>query len=217
MPTLFCKFRVLQMLTSLTFLSTPAWALYTTGESGEVIPEGSYALGVEPQIVVTSPSGLNLSVLGDYPLTKDSSLRAHIGSGQTTFDLGASYKWIPIPDYNNQPAFGVKVEADTNSANGITANAIRVHPLISKKLDRAEGLFTPYAALPISLVSATGSSYTGLQVVGGSEFQNQSLPKWKFAAELGLNLTNSVSYISGVVTYLFDLPTSGPTVKTRKR
>ena len=188
-------------------VSTPAKAAFTLGESAEVLSQGTYSIGAEPQIVLSNPqstTGVNLGAIFDYPFQSDSSLRAKLGTGSTSYDVALGYKWVPFPDYMNQPAAGLKVEAEALSVNSVLVNTLRAIPLASKNFTTKYGPVDPYAGLAISLINSSASSATGIQLVGGSEIRPISTPRWTFAAELDLNLTNSWSSISGLATYNFD-------------
>jgi len=194
------------LLLSVWLGASTAQAYYTTNESAEVIPENTYSLGLTPEIVLNGNTGANLGGLIDYSLSKETSVRGFLGTGQTAFDAGGSFKWIPIPDYGKQPAAGGKIELETSTNNGNNQTAIRFHPLVSKRVATEYGSVVPYASLPVSFINASGNSTTGLQVVGGAEYQNPDYKKWNFSAELGINLNNATSYISGLVSYNFDVP-----------
>lgn len=92
----------------LFFSSQNSHAFYETGESGEIAKEGTYKIGLMPQLRLSDGSGMNFTGFFDRALNDESSLRIHAGLGETDFYMGGSYKWIPIPDYKNQPAIGGK-------------------------------------------------------------------------------------------------------------
>jgi hypothetical protein len=183
--------------------SSSSYAYFTVGESGELPKPGTYRIGAEPQIVFDD-GGFDLSAFADTLLGPDGSIRGQMGVGETNFDAGVSYKWIPIPDYGNQPAVGGKAEVDWANRKSGGWTSFRIMPLVSKKFETDYGLMTPYAALPIGLNSAPWGSVTTIQLAGGSEFRNPDYPRWMYSAELGLNLNNAFTYISGNVTYFLD-------------
>jgi hypothetical protein len=192
---------------SLIFLSLKSHAVYTLGESGEVLSEGTYNMGFEPQIVINNPygsSGLNGDFVFDYPVQADGSLRAKVGTGMSLFDASVAYKYVPFPDYLEQPAVGLKVEASSNSTNSLVTNGFRITPLTSKSFETSLGKLDPYGGLTMSLLTTGSTSTTGFQVTGGSELRTSRRSRFIVAAELNLNLSNSWSSIAGLVTYNFE-------------
>jgi hypothetical protein len=199
-PQLFAALFVL----GLTLLaSQSSFAYFTIGESGDLPKAGQYRIGAEPQFVFDD-SGFNFSGFVDAPFRNDSSFRAIMGIGDTSFEAAISYKWIPIPDYGDQPAIGGKVEASYARKSGGNWDAIRIMPIISKDFDTVYGPITPYGSVALGLNGTPGANITTLQLVGGSEYRPPDYPRWMYSAELGLNLNNAFTYISGNVTYLLD-------------
>ena len=200
------------LTTLLVLISTPSQAYLTVGESTELPKQGQYRVGAEPQIVFNN-GGFNFSGFADTAITSDSSIRAHLGIGDTSFEAAASYKWIPIPDYGNQPGIGGKVEASYANKSGGNWTALRFMPLISKNFDTQYGQVTPYGSIPLDLIGTPSTTQSAVQLVGGCEYRSPDYSKWMFSAELGLNLNNAFSYVSGNVTYYLDETESS--VKTK--
>ena len=156
-------------------------AFFSTGESGEITPKGTYRVGVEPQFKLSEGSGTNFTAFFDSALNDESSWRAHLGIGDTDFYAGGSYKWIPYPNFGSQPAMGLKFEAVYGRKASDSIIALRVHPLISKKFETDIGHFSPYASIPVGLVNYQSSNTFQLSLVAGSEYRTTNLPKWGFA------------------------------------
>ena len=200
----------MKTLISLCFaivFSQESQAVYTLGESAEVLSEGTYNMGFEPQIVINNPygsSGLNGDFVFDYPVQADGSLRAKVGTGMSLFDASIAYKYIPFPDYLEQPAVGIKVEACSSSTNSLVTNGFRITPMTSKAFETSLGRLDPYAGLTMSLLTTGSTSTTGFQATGGSELRSSRHSRFIVAAELNLNLSNSWSSIAGLVTYNFE-------------
>ena len=195
-----------------TVLLTLIWgcsapAVSTLNEAADVLTEGTYNLGFEPQIVLGSPTGttgVNGDVVFDYPLRSDSSLRAKLGTGSSSYDLAVGFKYIPFPDYQEQPAMGFKVEAESSSTGSTTANGFRLIPLASKSFEIKYGSLQPYGGISLNLMNSSSGGTSGFQLIAGSELRTPQLPRWTFTAELDLNASNSWSSISGSICYNFD-------------
>lgn len=191
-------------LVATALLNFSAQAFMTVQESNEITPAGKYKLGVEPQFRTTNGSGFNFGGFFDMPINDESSFRANVGTGETDFVAGTSFKWVPFPDYENQPAIGGKIGAfywREASENYLT---FRVEPLVSKKFATANGTFIPYAALPVMFNTGRDLNKTTLQVAFGSEYQNAEADNMTFGLEAGLDAKDSFSYVSGYVTIYLD-------------
>jgi len=189
----------------LTFItSAQAFAFMEMAESGDVGGQGAYRVGLIPQVKTSDGSGANISGFFDTGLNDETSARLWLGSGDTDLLLGGTVKWIPIPDYNNQPAVGGRVGAFFFRKSSESFTTFRFDPLISKKFETDLGLLTPYAAVPIMLVNHNSSSTTELQLTLGSEYVHPDVKKLRFGAELGFDVKDSFSYISAYVSIALD-------------
>lgn len=175
-------------------------AYQTLGESGEIVQTGKYRAGTEIQFA----SGANLTGFVDANVSDSSSLRVHLGAGDVDFYAGASYKWIPFPDFEQQPAIGMK--AGVTIGREGTDNFFVLHgsPLVSKKMDFDQGLFVPYAGIPITLTTSKSKTVTGLQLSAGTEYSTPKLKSWGFTGEIGINLKDSQSYAAFSASFTLD-------------
>lgn len=203
------NFKTGGFLAAFFLMNSFSYAYYTTGESAELVQPGTYQVGIEPQLRLSDGTGFNFNGLIDAPYGKDGSVRATLGFGNTDFYTSLSYKWIPIPDYDRQPAIGGKLEVIYSRTGNNSATALKLHPLISKKYDTAYGVLIPYGSIPLALFTTSANSDTSLQLVGGAEFLPAEYKKWKYSAELGVNMNKAFSYISGTIVYLLDDANSG--------
>ncbi|MGE3759324.1 MAG: hypothetical protein AB7H97_16290 [Pseudobdellovibrionaceae bacterium] len=192
-----------------TLVSLESQAYFSNVETAEVPPPGTYYLSVEPQVVFNtldqgSKTGLNLVGHFDAPVSDSSSMRVLLGTGTTDFQTGFFFKWVPIPDIDNQPAIGFKFGALYARADDTTQLSARIYPIVSKKYDSSYGLLTPYASLPMGLTNVEKKSYTPVTLALGSEWKPVDMKYVWFGAELGLDMKDAFSYISGVVIFSID-------------
>lgn len=198
------KLNLIALLLILSAFSPYSFAFYTTGESAELIAPGKYHLGIEPQLRISDGSGFNVNGLIDTAFGKNGSIRGTLGFGNTDFFTSLAYKWVPIPDYDKQPALGGKLEVLYSRVGQTSLTGLKVHPLISKKFDTEYGLVVPYGSIPFTIFTTSAGSDTSLQLVGGAELSPEQTKKWKFSAELGVNMNKAFSYIAGTAIYLLD-------------
>jgi hypothetical protein len=173
------------------------------GESAEILPISTYRLGAAPQFYLSDGGGLNVIGYVDAALTDSTSMRVQAGGGEIDFFTGASFKWVPIPDYENQPAIGLKVGANFGREGDKTLTSVQLSPLVSKKVETDYGLLIPYTSLSLSRTSVRGETSTGFQVVGGTEWLHPDT-HFQFGAELGLEAKDSYSYLMGWISIPLD-------------
>lgn len=185
-------------------MGAPAHAYLEIGESNELTPANTYKMGGLMQIRLSDGGGANFTGFVDGSLQEELGWRGFLGGGNTDFYAGGSVKWVPIPDYKNQPALGMKGELTFGRAKSETLTAVRVVPMISKKTEYQNHHWVPYAGLPFGIAAAGGKSDFFANLAGGTEVRFASVPNVEFNAELGIGLTKSFSYLGIGVTYLFD-------------
>lgn len=187
-------------LFALILLAAPAASAsyLAIGESGEIAPVGDYKLGLAPQLLLNDGGGANVGVFMDAPLTESTSLRGMAGAGEVDFHVGASAKYIPFPDVDNQPAIGGRVALWYAREGEINLTTIQLAPLISRKMNYEGVDFTPYVAIPVNITSASGTggrNVTGTQFVVGSEWAPPE-STLMFTGELAINLNDSYSALT---------------------
>lgn len=203
------------------FIFGIAWTVSSTShaylefaETGDIVPRGTYKVGLGPQIRMSDGSGVNISAYAESGFRDDLGWRAHVGTGDTDFYFGASVKWVPIPDYENQPAIGLRGDMAFANDNRVTTSVFRIAPLISKGFQTDYVYFTPYAALPLGTASTDGGSVTFTQLALGSDIKVDEWRDILFNVELGSNISKAFSYLSLNFFYFFD---SGDGLKVRRQ
>lgn len=193
------------ILFAATLLSSSSSLAYlTVGESADVTPKGVYKLGVEPQVRLSEGSGANLSVFVDSGIQEDLSWRVSLGTGETDLSANASIKWVPYPDFEKQPAIGIRGDFGLGREASETFTTVRVGPVISKQMPTDEVLFTPYLAVPMGMLAFQGKSETFAQLALGSDIHVNDWKAGMFNVELGANLNRAFSYISLNFVYLMN-------------
>ena len=192
------------IVSSVLLLSRPSFAYLSVSETAELIKEGDYRIGVIPQLILSSGGGSNLGVFFDMPVEDDINSRFIIGGGSTDFYASASVKWVPYPDYERQPAIGLR-GALTYARDGV-ANFynLQATPIISKNVDTQWGKMIPYVGLPVTIVHSTISA-TLIQFVVGSEWVDRK--DFQIGGEFDFNLSNT----NTALTLHFNFPFDGNT------
>lgn len=198
----------------LALMPLKSFAYLFTGESAEIIAPENFELSVLPQLKLSDGTAFNFAAGVKTQFNESTSMGAHIGFGDTDFFGSAHFKWTPFPDFDRQPAVGFKFEGLVGREGQETLFGGRVHTIVSKKFETNMGLFVPYASLPLGMVSFRNNYDFQMQLVAGTEFLREAQSKWKFGAELGVNLQKTFTYVLGVVTYTLD--SGSPRKKGRK-
>lgn len=195
---------VLTACTALTVFLPRAEAYFTTLDTGELLQPQQYKAAFAPQLILNDFEGLNALGTFDVGINEYSSVRGLLGFGEVDFQMGGFYKFIPFPDTPKQPAIGAQVGALVAHVGGDTQFSLRLHPLISKKLQTEIGDLTPYASLPIGVTARDDDTLTPIQFVVGSELRPLNTKNFSYFVELGVELNDAFSYIAGAVAYRFD-------------
>jgi hypothetical protein len=195
---------LIALIAPITLFAAPAHAYFSTIDTGELVEADKYQAVLEPQLILSKYEGFNAIGRLDIGLNEASSIRGIIGFGKVDFQLGALYKWIPIPDVANQPAIGVEAGAIFARVAGGTEIDLRVHPLVSKRFETEIGDLTPYGSLPFGISTNSDETFVPLQIVAGAELRPLNMANTSIFAELGINLARSFSYISAAIAYRFD-------------
>lgn len=200
-PTLTRFFTQMIFLGAISF-SLPAHAYLSLNETGELLREGDFRLGAIPQVYLADGGGSNVAAFLDFSVSPSVNSRFLIGGGSTDFWTQLSAKWIPIPDYQNQPAMGLRGAVIYARDNNLNFYNIQVTPIISKVTDSAYGQMIPYIGLPVTVMYSDNRSVTAMQFAIGNEWVVG--PDFQVGAELDLNLSNTTTAISVHLNFPFD-------------
>ena len=184
-------------------LSAPSgFAYLSINETGELLQEGDFRLGVLPQFYLSDGGGSNLGAFLDLYTAPAINSRFAIGGGSTDFWAQASAKWVPFPDYQRQPAIGFRGAFIYARDVNINFYNFQITPIISKITDSEYGKMIPYVGLPVTIIYADNKSKTAMQFAIGNEWVID--PGFQVGAELDLNLSNTTTAISVHLNFPFD-------------
>ena len=177
------------------------FAYVTSAESAELVPENQLRFTFEPQV---NSSNFNFNTHFDTGVAEDSQVRLSAGVGSGNYHLDFFYKKIPFPDYDTQPAIGFKLGAIFARENKTDVVTPVLCPISSKNIMIDKNRLTPYIALPIGVSVYQGRSLTPVNFVAGFEFVPTSVENIQFGGEMGFNVRDSYSYVSGYVSFYFE-------------
>lgn len=175
-------------------------SLMTTGDI--IQPESFQVLGYVESIF-DELDGVNINVRGNYGINDELQGDLELGAGELNVMLGAFLKWVPIPDYEKQPAIGVRagisyIDADVYSQTSITAM-----PFVSKGIDSPNGRFVPYIGFPFAINSNKNDNYFSSRIAFGTDWTHPDQKQVHVIAELGIELSKSFNSFNVGASYDF--------------
>lgn len=196
--------KLVTIFLSCVFTSIPSWAYLTILESGEPLTKSELHLGFAPQFMLDDHTGSNGVINIRTGLDEGRDFSVQLGGGNIHFWTSLSTRWIPIPDYDDQPAIGFRFDVTLSKIASESDGAIRVAPFASKRFRSDTGHIEPYVYLPIGL-RVSGGTYDNLSsFVVGSQFMIEDLRPVFFYGETAFNIKNSVSYFTIGIFSTFD-------------
>jgi hypothetical protein len=182
----------------ITLISSLGWSYYSNMDVAELLKQDSYQVMLEPQYIFDNYPGANVIAHFDWGANPDGNLKFLLGTGRTTFQGGAFYKLVPIPDMEGQPGIGFFGGVLYAYQGSTTALNIRLHPEISKKFKSVDaGEITPYGAVPFGVDFTGGNTYYPVQLAVGTRWLPPGAKHTNFWAEFGFELDSAAfSYIS---------------------
>lgn len=183
-----------------------AHALFGALETAELLSEGQYRVGLAPQLYLGNGGGVDGSAFLDIPVRTDMNSRFEIGTGVTDFWASASLKWVPYPDFEKQPAIGVRGQFIYLRERDINFYNTQIMPLISKKYNSQYGQIIPYAGLPFTLIyEKNTNNFVITKLCLGSEWTIKN--DFQAGAELALDLYNGstqYAYTASTLSVFFN-------------
>lgn len=174
---------------------------------------GSWAVGVEPEFILTHGAGFGGNLKFTYGATELNNLTGIIGTGggDHKFRVGGNFTFDIIPDIDKQPGIGIALQAIyyriavPMATSGVAAQTVAqleltAIPYLHKAFKTAAGTeFEPFVTFPVGL-SLNGGQYLGLTSLAvGSMFKSSE--HFRYVVELGIAINHTDSYISGGVVY----------------
>lgn len=198
------------ILITIVACAPAAQADYSVLDTGEIMKPGQYKFTGTGQ-VLTENAGVNLGARADMGFNEQFGVRALLGFGKTDMFVGGLVKWTPMQDTDTQPAIGGNVGLLYVKDGDIRDMIIMTQPLVSKRVEIENVVFTPYGALPIGVrmrksdnPAVDEDTEVTLQMVVGSQLKIPQFENLEFIAEVGIDLNESPGYLSVGAVYYFD-------------
>lgn len=176
---------------------------YSTLETAEIVNEGDYKVNASAYW----NEGFGFAGYFEAPFSSNSSWRAGLGKGKGYLHIDGGWKWIPIPDYEKQPAigsiFGISYLYYSADPSG-SLLVLSAHPIISKKITISSIEIVPYTGLflGVALGRGNGLSIPVRWTIGSEISSPHYLENWSMILELSLRLRHTANVFSIGVSYL---------------
>lgn len=195
--------RYLPILFSLICVQ-PCLAYFSLMDSGDILAEGQYTLTSEAQMVTSGDDGLNFRAHLDQGFDPSSQFRFTLGTGTNAYQAGFLYKWVPIPDYENQPAVGFIAGVTMAENSSDTVLALQLKALTSKNFVTPYGYVSPYGGLSLAIEVTNALNGNPAQLILGSRYQAEHWSRSFVMAEFGFEIADAFSYLSVGFQYDFN-------------
>lgn len=188
--------RLVTLVILIPILSLPSWSYLTILESGEPLTNKEVHLGFAPQFMSGDFKGSNGVFALRTGLDEGRDFSVQLGGGDVHFWSTLATRWTPIPDYDDQPAIGLRIDVTLARVSDVTTGSLRLAPFASKRFRTDVGHVEPYTYLPIGLTVQNGRYDNLSSFVIGSQFGIEELRPMFLYGEIAINIKNSVSYFT---------------------
>jgi hypothetical protein len=198
---MFMKKLMVVVVLCCSFSANAYQSLMTSGDLLQ--PETFQVLPYLESIFDDPIDGLNLNTRLTYGINDELQTDFEIGTGEMDVMLGAFLKWVPIPDYEKQPAIGVRGGISYINTDAYSQTSISAMPFISKGIETQYGRIVPYLGLPLAMNSNKDDTFFSSRLAFGTEWTHPEHKVCHAVAELGLELSKSFSSLSVGAAYDF--------------
>ena len=212
------QFTLLERLKQLPYLITvlivflmvsESWGgIHSTLETGEIVER--IKANVSTQWLINGEyEGVGVMGHVEAPFSESSSWRIGLGKGSDiNLQVDGSWKWIPIPDYEGQPAVGfisglAYIHCPCPNSGATSAFGLYTHPILSKKIEASFGTFNTYTGPLLGFMFNDNNTWYPVRFTLGSELVIDSMKNLGFILEGSLNLNNSTNSVALSIGYVF--------------
>ena len=191
-----------RVLVGVAFLFTGMAHATGTFNTVHFIEPGKMSFGLEPEITMTDGAG----VAGNFKYTQginelmNGAAIIGVGSGPRRFRIGGDLSFDFFPDVDKQPGIGLLTRVLYYRFPVSGELQMLGAPYIHKAFAlENKNEVEPYVLIPIGAGFDNGTYRWIGNFVVGSMFKN--MDQFRYSFELGINMNNSETYISGGITY----------------
>ena len=193
----------LLIVLGLFVFSGKAQAYQSLLTSGDMLQPQTYQIMPYLESIFDDIDGLNINSRLTYGFNEELQGDFEVGIGELDVMLGAFLKWVPIPDYEKQPALGVRAGLSYIDTNRYSQTSVSAMPFVSKGIETPHGRIVPYLGIPLAFNSNSDDTYFSSRLVLGTEWTHPEHKRCHAIAELGLELSKYFSSLTVGASYDF--------------
>ena len=198
-------------LLKIIFLASQASAYLGLLTDGQILEPGVQGIGAESQFVFNKNDGINFAGHYETGLSDSLEFLADAGLGATDFFLGGNLKFVPYPDYEDQPAIGFVFGGTYANEEDDGYVTIQFKTFISKQYRFDYGDISPYAALSYGVTMTNeDDAEDPFHFIIGAKYKHFEWKDIFLYGELGTSLDEAFNYISFKLVFLFDSKSTHP-------
>lgn len=167
------------------------------------VEPGNWSLGLEPELTLTSGSGIGANLRFTHGLTELNNLTAIIGtgSGPRRFRAGGNLTFDFFPDIEGQPGIGIATQALYVRKKNYGVLEVTAIPYVHKTFVDEGNEIEPFVAFPIGWGFRSSRYDPLMQLVVGALFKQSE--DFRYSLELGIDVNRSDTYVSGGIAYYY--------------
>lgn len=188
-------------LLGLLTLNTAQAGTFTTPH---FVEPGRFAIGVEPELILSNGAGLGGNLRYTHGVTdlNNATFLIGTGGGPRRFRVGGNFTFDFFPDVDQQPGIGIALQPiyyRLRSNTGLLE--LSAVPYIHKNFVNGGNEIEPYLSVPFGWNFTSGNYQFHSALHVGGMFKTHE--NFRYLLEVGLKLNNTETFISGGVSYFY--------------
>ncbi|MCB9072713.1 MAG: hypothetical protein H6623_03760 [Bdellovibrionaceae bacterium] len=191
--------RLMLLFTVLVFSMSKSYAYMSLMTTGDILKQNQ----VQGMGYLEFWRGTNANARASMGINDSLQGDVEIGSGDVSFMMSAMVKWVPIPDYEKQPAMGIRGGLTYVNTHDYSQTSVVAMPFLSKAFQSPHGKFSPYASIPLAVNSNKDHSFFSARLVVGVEWTPLEQNNFHVIGEAGAHISKSFSSLNVGASYDF--------------
>jgi hypothetical protein len=165
------------------------------------VPQGDFAVGLEPEFVLTSGAGVGANLKVTHGITTFANAGAFLGTGTgpQKFRVGGNLTFDFFPDVDKQPGIGISTQLGYFRLEDSGQLELTATPYIHKAFKSGDNEIDPFLAVPFGWAFQNGSYVPISTLAIGAIFK--ATEHLSYIAEFGIAINHRESYLSGGIVY----------------
>lgn len=180
----------------LLFSPLGSHAYYSLMDTADILGPNEFTITGEGQWVTSGKRGLNFRGHLDQAINDSSQYRFTLGTGVNVLQAAFQYKWVPIPDFDDQPGIGFIFGATYAKIPDDSVLGVTVKVVASKNYYKDWGVITPYGGITAGIGVNSDKTTSPSQLNLGSRWRPESWDKSFLMGEIAWDISDSFTYIS---------------------